>query len=144
LARQLWDHIPPDALLFEDRGFFGYEDWKALDSRGIKLLVRLKSNLILEPIERLCDGSCLAMIYPSSRHRQQGRQGIVVRLIEYTLDDPQRTGHGEKHRLLTNLLDAEKYPAHELIEDYHERWGIEVYQPDYASSAGLYQLAICD
>lgn len=126
LARQLWDHLPPDALPTEDRGFFGYEDWKALDSRGIKRLVRLKSNLIVEPIERLCDGSCLTKIYPSSRHRQQDRQGILVRLIEHTLDDPQRTGHGERHRLLTNLLDAEKYPAHELIGDDHERWDIEL------------------
>lgn len=126
LARQLFDHIPPDALLTEDRGFYSYEDWKALDSRGIRLLARLKSNLILEPIARLCDGSCLAKIHPSSRHRQQDRQGILVRLIEYTLDDPQRTGHGEKHRLLTNLLDAEQYPAQELIEDYHERWEEEL------------------
>jgi hypothetical protein len=126
LARQLWDHIPPDALLSQDRGFFSYEDWKALDSRGIRLLVRLKSNLIIEPIARLRDGSCLARIYPSSRHRQQDRQGILVRLIEYTLDDPQRTGHGEKHRLLTNLLEAETYPANELIEDYHERWEEEL------------------
>lgn len=126
LARQLFDHIPPDALLSQDRGFFSYEDWKALDSRGIRLLARLKSNLILEPIARLCDGSCLAKIYPSSRHRQQDRQGILVRLIEYTLDDPQRTGHGQRHRLLTNLLDAEQYPAQELIEDYHERWEEEL------------------
>jgi hypothetical protein len=58
LARQLFDSIPPDALLTEDRGFFSYEDWKTLDSRGIRLLVRLKSNLILEPIARLYDGSC--------------------------------------------------------------------------------------
>lgn len=126
LARQLFDHIPPDALLTEDRGFFGYDDWKDLDSRGIKLNVRLKSNLILVPIRRLGDGSCLVKIYPSSYHRQKDRQGIVARLIEYTLDDPQRTGHGQKHRLLTNLLDAEQYPAHELIADYHERWEIEL------------------
>jgi hypothetical protein len=126
LARQLFDHIPPDPLLSQDRGFFSYEDWKALNAREIKLLARLKSNLILEPIARLCDGSCLANIYPSSRHRQQDRQGILVRLIEYTLDDPQCTGHGEKHRLLTNLLDDETYPAQELIGDYHERWEEEL------------------
>jgi hypothetical protein len=47
-------------------------------------------------------------------------------LIEYTLDDPQRTGHGQRHRLLTNLLDAEQYPAQELIEDDHQRWEEEL------------------
>ncbi len=65
LARQLWDSIPSDALLTEDRGFYSYEDWKALDLRGVKLLVRLKSNLILKPIQRLPDGSYLAKTYPS-------------------------------------------------------------------------------
>ena len=79
LARQLWDSIPSDALLTEDRGFFSYEDWKALDLRGVKLLVRLKSNLILKPIQRLPDGSYLAKIYPSSYARDKDRDGIVVR-----------------------------------------------------------------
>jgi hypothetical protein len=126
LARQLWDHIPSDALLLTDRGFFSYGDWKELDSRGIKLLMRLKNNLVVKPIQQLSDGSCLAKIYPSCYARKKDRQGILVRLIEYTLDDPQRTGHGETHRLLTNLLDVELYPAMELIPGYHERWEHEL------------------
>ena len=60
------------------------------------------------------DGSSLAKIYPSCYARDKDRQGIVVRVIEYTLDDPQRTGHGETHRLVTNLFDHEQYPALEL------------------------------
>ena len=114
LARTLWAQLPADALLLEDRGFFSYDDWKALNSR-VKMLIRAGSHLILQPIQRLSDGSCLAKIYPSSYHRQKDRDGIIVRVIEYTLDDPQRTGHGETHRLLTNLLDETEAPAQELI-----------------------------
>jgi hypothetical protein len=125
LARTLWDQLPADALLLEDRGFFSYEDWKALHSR-VKLLIRAGSHLVLEPIQRLSDGSYLAKIYPSAYHRQKDRQGIVVRVIEYTLDDPQRTGHGETHRLLTNFLDEQEAPALELIPLYHERWEEEL------------------
>jgi len=125
LARTLWDQLPDDALLLEDRGFFSYGDWKARHS-CVKLLVRLKSNFILKPIQRLSDGSYLAKIYPTSDHRQKDRDGIVVRVIEYTLDDPQRTGHGETHRLLTNLLDQTAAPAVELIALYHERWEEEL------------------
>lgn len=125
LARTLWDHLPPDALLLEDRGFFCYDDWKALDSR-VKLLVRAKSNFVLKPLQRLSDGSYLAKIYPSSYHRDKDRDGIIVRVIEYTLDDPQRTGHGEVHRLITNLLDETEAPALELIALYHERWEEEM------------------
>lgn len=126
LSRQLWDRIPADSLLLEDRGFFSYEDWKALDSRGVRLLVRVKGQLVLKAFQPLADGSYLAKIYPSSWHRSQDRHGIVVRVIAYELDDPQRTGHGEQHRLITNLLDPEIHPALELIPGYHERWEIEL------------------
>src|SRR5205807_10509318 len=121
LARKLWDRLPSDSLLLEDRGFFSYDDWKELDGRGQKLMVRVKSNLILEPIRKLSDGSYLAKIYPSSYDRDKDRKGIVVRVIAYTLDDPQRVGHAERHRLITNLLDPEEYPALELICYYHQR-----------------------
>jgi hypothetical protein len=99
LAERLFDRIPADALLLEDRGFFSYEQWKNLKARGAQLLVRLKCNLILNPIKRLPDESYLAKIYPSPRHRQKDREGIIIRVIEYTIDDPRRTGHGELHRL---------------------------------------------
>jgi hypothetical protein len=126
LVEQLWDQLPADALLLEDRGFFSYEHWKKLLAQGVKLLVRVKSNLILRPSQRLADGSYLAKIYPSSYDRDKDRQGLVVRVLEYTLDDPQRTGHGETHRLLTNLLDPADCPALELVCLYHERWEEEL------------------
>jgi len=97
LVGQRFDKIPADALLIEDRGFFSYEHWKMLDSQGKKLLLRIKGNMILKPIQRLPDGSYSAKIYPSSYARDKDRDGIVVRVIEYTLDDPQRAGHGQKH-----------------------------------------------
>jgi len=125
LARGLWDQIPGDALLLADRGFYGYDHWKVLNSRT-KLLLRIKNHLVLEPLKRLADGSYRAKIYRCGHDRAKDRDGIVVRVIEYTLDDPQRTGHGEVHRLLTNLLDEQEYPALELIELYHQRWEEEL------------------
>jgi hypothetical protein len=125
LVPQLWPHLPPDTLLLEDRGFFSYEHWIALNLR-VKLLVRGKKNFVLKPIEHLSDGSYLAQIYPTSYDRDKDRNGVVVRVIEYTLNDPQRTGQGEVHRLLTNLLDETQFPARELILLYHERWEVEL------------------
>lgn len=125
LARLLWDRIPGDALLLEDRGFFCYEDWKALHSR-VKLLVRVQSHMVLKPIRRLSDGSYLAKIYRGNYYRERDLDGIVVRVIEYTIDDPQRTGHAATHRLITNLLDEDEAPAVELITLYHERWEEEL------------------
>lgn len=51
---------------------------------------------------------------------------MTARLIRYTIDDPARAGHGEVHRLLTTLVDSERYPAVELIGLYHQRWEIEL------------------
>lgn len=122
----LLKHVPQEALLLEDRGFFSYEHWKMAISRGIQLLIRVKNNLILRPFQRLGDGSYLAKIYPKPYDREKDRNGIVVRVIRYKLDDPQRVGHDEEHVLVTSLLDEHLYPAQELIPLYHERWEEEL------------------
>ena len=122
----LWRHIPTDSLLLEDRGFFSYKQWKRALSEKIAVLARVKSGLILKPIRNLSDGSYLAKIYPSPYDRKKDRYGIVVRVIRYKLDDPQRVGHDEEHVLMTTLLDEDLYPASELIPLYHERWEEEM------------------
>ena len=71
----------------------------------------MKGNLILEPIRNLADGSYLARIYRTPEDRRKDRDGIMVRVIRYRLDDPQRVGHGEVHVLITNLFDETSIPA---------------------------------
>lgn len=122
----LWRHIPVSSLLLEDRGFFSYLQWKRAFSENVAVLARVKSGLILKPLRNLQDGSYLAKIYPTSYDRKKDRHGIVVRVIRYKLDDPQRVGHEEEHVLMTTLLDEELYPASELILLYHERWEEEM------------------
>ena len=110
LVEELWDSIPADALLIEDRGFFSYKHWKLLHEKH-QLLVRIQKSMVFTPIEMFEDGSFLAKIYPSNWYRENDKEGILVRVIEYKLNDPQRTGHDEVHRLMTTLLDAEEFPA---------------------------------
>lgn len=117
LLRQLTSEM----LLLWDRGFFSYELWQQMTARQVKVLARVKSWLILRPIRHLADGSYLAKVYKSPSDRQNDRDGIVVRVIRYTLDDPQRVGHSEDHVLITNLFDETLHPATELIILYHER-----------------------
>jgi hypothetical protein len=126
LVPGLFRHLQPDMLLAWDRGFFSYLLWKGIVTQGCQLLARVSSRLILRPIQTLADGSYLARIYPSPSERTKDRQGIVVRVIRYTLNDPQRVGHGVEHVLLTTLLDALVYPSLELVQLYHERWEIEL------------------
>lgn len=122
LLRQL----TPEMLVLLDRGFFSYELWRELTATGVQVLARVISNLILRPFQNLADGSYLAKVYKNPYDRQKDRDGIVVRVLRYTLDDPQRVGHGEEHVLITNLLDENLHPAKELIILYHERWEEEL------------------
>jgi hypothetical protein len=126
LAPGLFRHLSPDMLLLWDRGFFSYCLWRDVIARGTQLLARVRSRLILKPIQTLTDGSYLAKLYPREWERTRDRNGLVVRVIRYTLNDPQRVGHGEVHTLLTTLLDANVHPAVELVTLYHERWEIEL------------------
>lgn len=125
-VEELLTRIPPDALLLWDRGFFSYDLWKQLVSQGVRLLARVPHQLVLRSIERLSDGSFLAKVYPDSWSRQKDRHGVWVRVIRYTLNDPQRVGHDEEHVLLTNLWNEKICPAAELIPLYHERWEHEL------------------
>ena len=115
-------YLSPEMLLLLDRGFFSYELWQQLDSMGVKLLARVVKNLILRPIRYLSDGSYLAKVYKNGYNRDKDRDGVLIRVIRYTLDDPQRVGHSETHVIITNLLDEALHPAEELIILYHERW----------------------
>jgi hypothetical protein len=122
----LLHHLGAGMLVLWDRNFFSFPLWKRLLRRGVHILARVKKNLVLRPLRQLPDGSYLAKIYRDDHDRRRDRRGIRVRVLRYTLDDPQRVGHAEEHRLLTSLLDAEAQPARELIVLYHERWEIEL------------------
>jgi hypothetical protein len=126
MVEGLLRHLRPDMLLLCDRHFFSYRLWQAVRGRGAQLLVRLKSGLVLKPTQTLADGSYLAKVYKNSYDRDKDRHGIVVRVIKYTLNDPQRAGYGEEHTLLTSLLDPAAHPAPELVCRYHERWEAEL------------------
>ena len=112
-------------LLMWDRNFHSYEMVKRTLATGAHFLGRVASNIILKPVKQLPDGSYLAYIYPSPKARRKNQDGILVRVIEYTIDDPHRAGYGQTHRLITSLLNPDHYPAHELACAYHERWEIE-------------------
>lgn len=113
-------------LLLWDRGFLSYDLVRTVLARKAQLLARVKSNMVFKVLRRLKDGSYLSKLYASPRHRERDEGGIVVRIIEYTFRDSGRPGSGEKHRLLTTLLDEKQHPAKELIVLYHERWEEEI------------------
>jgi hypothetical protein len=122
MAHYLMQHLESDMLVLWDRNFLSFKLVNELRQQEANLLARIKNVTIFNPIQRLSDGSYLAKFYPSPRHREKDQDGILVRIIEYTFDDPQRPGTQQKHRLLTTLLNHREHPVKKLIVLYHERW----------------------
>jgi hypothetical protein len=118
--------VTPGMLVMWDRGLHDYDMVVQTRQRGAHALSRLPSHVKPEMVRRLADGSYLAYLRPSDYQRRKQGERILVRVIEYTLTDPNLPGYGEIHRLVTTLLDPEAYPILDLICAYHERWEVEI------------------
>lgn len=112
-------------LVLLDRGFHSARLIQVMRALGAHILGRLASNVAPRYLRQLGDGSYLAYLYPEDDSGKQQGRPLLVRIIEYTLDDPHRPGHGELHRLVTTLLNPRTCPAKELVRCSHERWEIE-------------------
>ena len=127
LAHQALQNLKPDMLCLADRGFSGYPLWQAASQTGAQLLWRIIKNRKLPVLERFRDGSYLSQISPApatlKKMRDPTAPAMTVRVIDYHL--PGVADAEPVYRLITTLLDAERYPADELAALYHERWSIE-------------------
>jgi len=123
LSKRLLARIPAKSLLIADRcygvGAFLTEFLAALQDGQNVFLVRVRSNLKAKLIEILRDGSAVRQI-----KAQKGRPAILVREIRGRV----RKGNGSwvDVRFWTNLFDAKKYPASELLALYAKRWEQEI------------------
>jgi hypothetical protein len=123
LAEKVIPSLRKGMLCMADRFFPSYKLWRMAAKTGADLLWRTRQNARLDVEKRLPDGSYLSRIYASTSDRRNGRNGIVVRVIDYRLKDVE--GSEPLYRLITTILDHEQAPAKELAALYHERWEIE-------------------
>ena len=125
-AFRLLRSVVPGTLVMWDRGLHDFDMFVGVRQRGGQVLSRLPSNVKPHRVRTLADGSYLADLRPSEYQRRKRGERLRVRIIEYTITDPTLPGSGERHRLVTTLLDAEACPALDLACAYHERWEIEL------------------
>jgi hypothetical protein len=123
LAEDVVPALEKGMLCLADRFFPSYKLWQKAAKTGADLLWRTRKNARLEVDKRLPDGSYLSRIYPATSDRRNERNGIVVRAIDYHLD--QVPDAEPIYRLITTILDYTLAPAPELAALYHERWEIE-------------------
>lgn len=124
LARTLWQLLPDRSLVLIDRGFVDYVLFLQLMTSGTErhFMTRAKSNMSYEHVRSLGPGDELVRvsIHPDQRREDPSLPDcIVLRVVHY-----QRAGF-KPQRLVSSLLDPEKYPADQIRELYHERWEVE-------------------
>ena len=124
-GHRLLRSVEAGMLVMWDRGFHDFDMVLGVRKREAHVLSRLPAHAKPTHVVTLSDGSWLGYIYPSDYQRRKRGEHLLVRIIEYEIDDPSRPGHAQHHRLLTTLLDPDLYPALDLVCLYHERWEIE-------------------
>ncbi len=125
-ALKLLRSVTPGMLLMWDRGLHSYAMVEATVSKGCEYLGRIPCNVKFLNEIQLDDGSYLSWIYPSGKLRKKGFKPVQVRVIEYTIENCDRPEAPQiRYRLITSLLDAEKFTAQLLACEYHQRWEVE-------------------
>ena len=143
LAADLVRAVEPGMLVIADRGLSSAKIFNGVHDQGAAALLRVSSQLRLDVIEELPDGSHLSVLLPGERQSQARRKaerfggpgslrgrahleslGTVCRVITYVIDEP--AGSGEIIRLITSILEPDDAPASELAALYQERWEIEL------------------
>jgi len=126
LAEEVLPALSKGMLCLADRGFYGFSFWGKAQANGADLLWRVTSKLRLPREQELEDGSFLTTVYASDKDRRAQQQGVVVRVVEYTLEGGAPKNEEEPiYRLVTTILDPGAAPARELAALYSERWEIE-------------------
>jgi hypothetical protein len=125
LAEPLREEIPDDSLTAVDRGFFGAPTLLGITrgGRNRHWVTRKKKNLRMRTVKRLGRGDEIVEmdVSPEARRRDPTLPRTwQMRAIRY-----HRKGF-RPQTLLTSLLDAQAYPAAELVAVYHERWELEL------------------
>jgi len=108
-----------------DRGLHSYAMVQATVNKGCDYLGRIPANVKFLNDKPLEDGSYLSWIYPSGKLKKEGFEPILVRVIEYKVENPDNPEEQIRYRLITSLLDIEKFPAQLLACEYHQRWEVE-------------------
>ena len=126
-VRSFLRHLSPETLLLWDAGIHSYAFAAAVRQRCGAFLARVPAHQTFEPVVFCSDGTVLALFYaaPPSRRRTDTPR-FLVRVITYTVPDPQHPDQRRTYRLMTSLLAPRLYPVAALLQGYHERWEIEL------------------
>jgi hypothetical protein len=145
LFRRLWEYLQTGDIVLGDRAFGEYSTLAQLPQRGVDVVARLhqKRKVDFRKAQRLAKGDglfvwtkgCQQSDLSTARQWQKMPAHISVRILRFTA-----TLRGFRHRrvtLVTTLLNAQLYPAREIIALYARRWSLELCFRDLKTTMGM-------
>ena len=122
-ARSLLRNLRPGDMLLADCNFGNYGMMAQACCQGAEFLYRLQSNRF-HKVARIATPSgrpdewYAVLTIPAAVRKQlpQAPATLTVRILQYQI-----LGF-RPSRLVTSLLDVERYPYEEIVPLYHERW----------------------
>lgn len=148
LLRQLWEQLNAGDILLGDRAYGDYVTLAGLPLQGVDVVARLhqRRKVDFRKARRLGPndgvfvwtkgGQQSNILTPAQWAALPGQ--IQVRIVRFTAAC--RGFRSQTITLVTTLLDAEKYPAAELIALYARRWRLELCLRDVKTTLGLERL----
>jgi len=148
LFHRLWECLKAGDILLGDRAYGDYVTLAGLPRQGVDVVARLhqRRKVDFRKARRLGhhDGvftwrkGCMQSTILTPEQWSALSEQIQVRLVRFTAAC---RGFRTQHlTLVTTLLDAQLYPAAELIALYLRRWRVELCLRDVKTTLGLEQL----
>jgi hypothetical protein len=148
LFHRLWECLKAGDILLGDRAYGDYVTLAGLPRQGVDVVARLHQarKVDFRKAKRLGhqDGvftwrkGCMQSTILTPEQWAALPEEIQVRIVRFTAAC--RGFRTQRFTLVTTLLDAQQYPAAELIALYLRRWRIELCLRDVKTTLGLERL----
>ncbi len=125
LVEPLWEKVPDHSLTILDRGFISWWALWSLASRGNERhwLVRARKNLTWRRLKKLGRSDDLVEIEVQKKLRHAHPE--MPRTITARVLVCRQKGY-RPYRVITSMVDADRFPADEIRVLYRERWELEL------------------
>ncbi len=147
MLRKQWDTFKSGDIFLGDKGFCSYYDVSNLKDRGVDSVITLARRLPVTEAESVkVIGEDDLLIHwkkpvrskaSSYSHEDWQRlpEKLLLRQVKVTVKQP--GFRATTFHIITTLLDADEYPAHELADLYFQRWDVELFFRDIKITMGM-------
>ena len=147
MLRKQWDTFNPNDIFLGDKGFCSYFDISSFKDRGVDSVVTLARRTPVcatEAIKVLGEDDLL-ITWKKPTWNKAGSYSFedwkalpeTLSLRQIKVNIKQKGFRSSSFYIITSLLDAQEYPAHEIAELYLQRWNVEVFFRDIKTTMGM-------